>query len=84
MKARAEAWLTQAQIALAQNIVARNVIAPMVSKLGAYEAPGQFDPLTEADDMTLVVLPCHRSEPLKVLDDWGKPVRCLICGKPAS
>ena len=84
VQAPADAWLTQAQLALAENIVERQVIAPMVSKLGAYQTPDKLDPLTEADDMTLIVFPCHQPEPLKVLDDWRKPVHCLICGKPAS
>ncbi|MGH9093292.1 MAG: hypothetical protein ACRDZR_18215 [Acidimicrobiales bacterium] len=84
VQAPCDAWLTQAQVALAQNIVARELIGPMVSKLGAYEEPDEFDPLTEADDMTLVVFPCHPSEPLKVLDDWRKPVYCLICGKASA
>jgi hypothetical protein len=84
VQAPADAWLTQAQLALAQNIAHREVIAPMVRELGAYETPDKLDPLIEADDMTLVSFPCHPSEPLKVLDDWRKPVRCLICGQPAS
>jgi hypothetical protein len=84
VQAPADAWLTQAQLALAENIVDRQVIAPMVSKLGAYESPDKLDPLTETDDMTLIVFPCHPPEPLKVLDDWHKPVHCLICGKLAS
>ncbi len=54
----------------------------MVSKLGAYEEPEKLDPLTEVDDMTRIVFPCHPSEPLKVLDDWRMAVRCRICGKP--
>ena len=81
VQAPVDAWLTQAQVALAQNIVAREFIGPMVSKLGVYEEPRKLDPLTEADDMTLVVFPCHPSESLKVLDDWRKPVYCLLCGK---
>ena len=62
----------------------REVIAPILSELGANEAPDELDPLTETDDMTLVSFPCHPSEPLKVLDDWRMLVRCLICGQPAS
>ena len=81
VQAPVDAWLTQAQAALAQNIVERDLIGPMVSKLGVYEGPGKLDPLTEADDMTMIVFPCHPSEPLKVLDNWRKPVYCLICGK---
>jgi hypothetical protein len=26
---------------------------------------------------------CHPAEPVKVLDDWGRPVHCLICGESA-
>lgn len=84
VQAPVDAWLTQAQLALAQNIVERDFIGPMVSKLGAYEEPEKLDPLTEVDDMTLIVFPCHPSEPLKVLDDWRKPARCLICGRPTT
>lgn len=40
------------------------------------------EPLAEADDMTRVDFTCHPSEPLKILDDWRKPVHCLICGEP--
>lgn len=84
VQAPGDAWLTQAQVALAQNIVAREVIGPMVSKLGVYEEPDKLDPPTETDDMTLVVFPCHPSEPLKVLEDWRTPVYCLICGKRSA
>lgn len=83
VQAPTDAWLTQAQLALAQSIVAREVIGPMVSKLGAYQAPGKLDALTEVDDMTLIVFQCHPPEPLKVLEDWRRAVRCLICGKPS-
>jgi hypothetical protein len=49
-----------------------------------YDAPEELDPLTEIDDMTRVDFDCHPTEPVKVLDDWDKPVRCLICGQPNS
>jgi hypothetical protein len=84
VQAPVDAWLTSAQVDLAQNIVAREVIGPMVSKIGHYEAPDDLDPLTEADDMTLVAFSCHPSEPVKVLDNWHKPVCCLICGKVSA
>ncbi len=84
VQAPVDAWLTQAQAALAQNIVAREFIGPMVSKLGTYDEPDELDPLTEVDDMTLIVFPCHPSGPLKILDDWHKAVRCLICGRPTT
>lgn len=41
-------------------------------------------PLTEDDDMTRVDFVCHPSEPVKVLDDWDRPVRCLLCGTPTD
>ena len=81
VQAPADTWLTGAQVALAQNIVATELVRPMLRKFGTYDEPERLDPLTEADDMTRVDFACHPSEPLKVLDDWRKVVRCLICGK---
>ena len=49
-----------------------------------YDAPDELDPLTEVDDMTRVDFECHPTEPVKVLDGWDNPVRCLICGQPQS
>ena len=40
--------------------------------------------LTEDDDMRRVDFSCHLSEPVKVLDDWSGPVRCIICGQEVS
>jgi len=39
--------------------------------------------LDETDDMCRVDFTCHPTEPVKVLDDWDRPVHCLICGEPA-
>ena len=82
VQAPADAWLTEAQRSLAENIIAREVIGPTVSKLGTYRGPEKLDPLTEVDDMTRVDFPCHSSEPLKVQGDWRRALRCLICGMP--
>lgn len=49
---------------------------------GAHTAPAKRDPLTEVDDMTRVDFGCHPSEPVKLIDTWSKPARCLICGQP--
>jgi hypothetical protein len=46
-----------------------------------YDPPEEPDPLTEIDDMIRVDFECHPTEPVKVLEDWDKPVRCLICGQ---
>lgn len=40
-------------------------------------------PLTELDDMRRVDFDCHPREPVKVLDNWGGAVHCLVCGLPA-
>lgn len=55
----------------------------LVSASVKYDEPEELDPLTEEDDMRRVDFGCHASEPVKVLEDWTKPVRCLICGEPA-
>ena len=46
--------------------------------------PAPFDSRYELQegDMARVDFECHPTEPVKVLDDWDKPVSCLICGQP--
>ena len=39
------------------------------------------EPLSEPNDMTAVVPPCHPNEPVKVPDDSLGRVYCLICGQ---
>jgi hypothetical protein len=39
------------------------------------------EPLTEPNDMTAVVPPCHPNEPVKVPADALGRVHCLICGQ---
>lgn len=43
-----------------------------------------LDPLTEPDDMRRVDFDCHPREPVKILDEWNRPVHCLICGQAAG
>jgi len=99
VQAEAGTWLTQAQVDLAQNLLATKVVGPMLENLGdtfksvgqnsggmlkaelKYDPPEELDPLTEIDDMIRVDFDCHPSEPVKVLEDWTKPVHCLICGQ---
>ena len=38
--------------------------------------------LTEPDDMSIVVSPCHAYEPVKVPDDASESLYCLVCGSP--
>jgi hypothetical protein len=56
----------------------------MIGAKVTYDVPDELDPITEIDDMTRVDFECHPTEPVKILDDWDKLVRCVICGKPKS
>ena len=94
----ADAWFTEAQLALpgawsrsrswsrcsrSSRTTSRGALSCRDDNSERSLKPAaEPDPLTEDDDMTLVDFTCHPSEPLKVLDDWAKPVYCLICGKP--
>jgi hypothetical protein len=48
------------------------------------DIPPEADPLVETDDMQRVDFECHPNEPVKVLEDWGRDVHCLICGSAAA
>jgi hypothetical protein len=48
-----------------------------VSSTGEPESP---DVLVEPSDMTIIGSPCHPWEPIKIADDWSKPLHCLVCG----
>jgi hypothetical protein len=45
------------------------------------DRPEDPEPLTETDDMKRVDFDCHPTEPVKVLEDWQREVRCLVCGE---
>ena len=95
-------WLTKAQVELAENLVATQVLGPMLKDFSRdmdgisrrsggllsvstnYDAPEEMEPLTEPDDMKRVDFACHPGEPVKVLDDWHRPVHCLVCCEVAS
>jgi hypothetical protein len=49
-----------------------------------FDQPDEPEPLTEIGDMRRVDFGCHPGEPVKVLDDWGGTVHCLVCATPAS
>jgi DNA-directed RNA polymerase subunit RPC12/RpoP len=99
VQAPPNSWLTQAQVVLAQNAVATEVVGPMIEKLSKdmsrtssgmisvsmqYKPPEKMDPLTEVDDMRRADFTCHASEPVKVLDEWDREIYCLICGATTS
>jgi hypothetical protein len=47
------------------------------------DEPEPAPELDEPDDMRRIDFTCHPAEPVKVLDDWDRPVHCLLCGEPA-
>jgi hypothetical protein len=49
-------------------------------RTGHLDAPDHPDPMTEPDDMVIVVSPCHGYEPVKVPDEHTGPLYCLVCG----
>jgi hypothetical protein len=42
--------------------------------------PDEPAELSEVEDMRRVEFSCHPDDPLKVLEDWERPVHCMICG----
>lgn len=92
-------WWTKPQLEAATSQAFDAVVKPKLDDLQASveRASGDFikvsmsrtDPpkppaLTEIDDMRLVELSCHPTEPIKVLDDWDREVHCLLCGQIAQ
>jgi hypothetical protein len=80
-------WFTQAQIEYLQTLATREFGGQMLDQFERSgfkverNLPAEPNELTEDDDMRRVDFPCHPSEPVKVLDDWSRPVHCLICGQ---
>lgn len=37
--------------------------------------------LIEDNDMRRIVFPCHPDTPVKIAEDWGEAVHCLVCGQ---
>jgi DNA-directed RNA polymerase subunit RPC12/RpoP len=86
VQASADAWFTKAQLELAEHIVQVEVVDPMLRKFtgGISNQTGEPESLTEDDDMRRIDFACHPSEPLKILDGWDQPVRCLVCGQASA
>jgi len=92
----ANSWWTEAQLEAAKSEVFREVVRPELERFAESMRHGSGDflsvdveispsaeppPLTESGDMRWVDFECHPSEPVKVLDDWGQEVHCMICGR---
>jgi hypothetical protein len=94
-----DSWWTEAQLDLARNTVARNIVGPELQRFAhdigrnssafirfeaKAEIPSALDPLFEPNDMRPVRFACHPAEPVKVLDDWDRAVHCLVCSRPSD
>lgn len=77
-------WWTREQIAYAQARVMPGVLERLANQTGLQiDAPPDVPAtMTEPNDMNIVVSPCHSYEPIKVPDDHGEPIYCLVCGEP--
>lgn len=79
-------WLTKAQAEYLAATGTRRFAGPLFDQLARSgfkvqpNLPDAPSELTEDDDMRRVDFACHPPEPLKVLEDWSDPVRCLLCG----
>lgn len=98
VQAPADHWWTKEQLEAAEARIHNEVIKPHIDGLGkslqrsaglhveitTKPMPRADEPeLSESDDMRRVDFGCH-SEPVKVLDDWGSPVHCPLCGGPTT
>lgn len=93
--APSDSWHTQAQVAMAEAIVMREVVQPEIDKLSRSarkmsgglielsvesDLPEIPDENAEDDGMRRVDFPCHPEEPVKVDAAWTRSVHCLLCG----
>lgn len=99
VQAPPEAWHTEAQIALIEAVIQREIVGPTLQQFDGdlrrierqsgglimvtsqRDRPEDPETLTESNDMQRVDFDCHPSEPIKLLDDWRREVRCLVCGR---
>lgn len=97
VQAPPDSWWTGAQIEAAKAQAFEKVLKPELDKFAgsvgssgfldievSVPEPDQPPALDEQDDMHRVDFRCHPDEPVKVLEDWTRPVHCLICGLAAS
>lgn len=96
IRSPANSWWTEAQLAMARAQAIRQIVDPEVGRLaGGNDAhsPGFIpidvsatppeDPpaLSEPDDMRRVEFDCHTAMPIKIAEEWSKPVHCPLCGE---
>ena len=93
--ATTESWWTPEQTEYAQGIIAGPTIQEIANELNktfkksqglidfkitTQGVPGPPSELHEPHDMVIIESPCHPWEPIKVQDDWTKPIHCIVCG----
>jgi len=93
LSAAKDQWWTQDQLeiqreymlAVAQDMVA-DALKGTFGKAARRSGPRAAipDPLVELDDMMIVAPPCHPWEPVKVPEEAGFGLHCLICGESYS
>ncbi len=89
IQATPDAWFTPAQLEQARATLARDFVVPELKRFERQglqveiNAPAP-ETLTETDDMKRFDFTCHPEEPVKVLDDWDRPVHCPLCGTPVG
>lgn len=87
-----DAWFTQEQLEVAQAVAIEQIVDPMLrktaKKMGGRYEKGRRDPVPDlddvVDDMRRVDFACHPAEPVKVANNWDRPVTCLVCGSSRS
>lgn len=95
VQAQPGSWWTEDQLAAAQKQAYDQVVKPQIEELeSSAQRSGMIEvsvsevdeppALTERDDMRRVDFTCHQGEPVKVLEEWDRPVHCLLCGEPAE
>lgn len=90
-------WWTPEQLAFAQASALRYVSVELGDELAGLgtskpgglisldvtmDTPPAAVPPLEPDDMVIVEPPCHPDEPVKIPEDSGEVLYCLLCGSP--
>jgi hypothetical protein len=82
-RATPDRWWTPAQADFAAKSAGNAVLGEMFdqfqrSDFDVSKTPRPTLP-SEVDDMRRVDFSCHPGEPVKVREDWDRPVHCIVC-----
>ena len=94
IRSPANSWWTEAQLALARAQAISEIVDPEVGRPAKASGPPGFipihpattphddpPPLVEPEDMREIRFACHPKMPLKVAEEWSKPLHCSLCGE---